>query len=365
MWKVRREIKRFGQQLKAIPEFFYEQAAQRRHDQAFEEGFPLVDGKRPLTKKVALLLIYQPNDLSESTIETCKHMAKLGYSPMLISNTRLHEADLERLKPHVWKILLRPNFGYDFGGYRDGIKLLWKWGLTPDCLLIMNDSIWFPLNSDETLLEKMEQKGVDVAGAVLHVRRSDSWRHKSKRHLESYCYLISGQTFTAKAFHIFWQKLNLTSNKYKVIRRGERGHSLALMQADFTLGAIYTHESFIAELSQKPNEFLHKVILYAAHKNQHLIESRQNLLLDEHNDQSWRKSALKHFEDTLDYEEAHSTFPYAMVHLFQYPILKKSGDTPSKLWRKMYLKAVDAGDIPAPDPVFLEEIRSKVKTDMV
>jgi len=363
LWKVRRETIRLGQQIKAIPEFFYEQAAQRKHDRAFKKGFPIVDGQQPLTSKVSLLLIFQPDGLRETTIEACKHMVDKGYSPMVISNTPLQGDDLERLAPYVWKILLRPNFGYDFGGYRDGIKLLWEWGIAPDCLLVMNDSIWFPLYSDETLLEKMEQKGVDVAGAVLHIRRSKSWRHKSKQHLESYCYLISGNTFITQEFRHFWEKLHLTSNKYKVIRRGERGHSLALMQAGFTLGAIFSHDEFVAEMAKQPNEFLYKTILYAAHKNQHLIEDRRTLLQSKHHDQKWRGFALKHFEDALDYEEAHSTFPYAMVNLFQYPLLKKSGDTPSKLWRETYLEAVDADDIPAPDPIFLEEIRNKVECD--
>jgi len=140
-WKLRRELARLGQQLRAIPETLWKPAAQRKHDRAFDAGFPVHDGAQPLGKKIAILLIYQPHGIQESILEICTHLLAQGFIPFILTNTPLSPHDLERLIPRVWRIIERPNFGYDFGGYRDGIKALWQWKITPGSLLVLNDSI--------------------------------------------------------------------------------------------------------------------------------------------------------------------------------------------------------------------------------
>ena len=57
-WKLRRELQRIGQQLRGIPEFFSEPAQRRRHDATRPEWLRPIDGEAPLTRKVALLLLY-------------------------------------------------------------------------------------------------------------------------------------------------------------------------------------------------------------------------------------------------------------------------------------------------------------------
>jgi hypothetical protein len=61
-------------------------------------------------------------------------------------------------------IVERPNFGYDFGGYRDGVWLIGKLGLRPREVLFLNDSVWFPILKNATLLAEMRATSQDYVG---------------------------------------------------------------------------------------------------------------------------------------------------------------------------------------------------------
>lgn len=355
LWKLRREINRLGQQLKAIPEFIWEPAAQRRHNRAFEVGFPVHKGIQPLGKKVALLLIYQPYGIQKSILETCAYLQGQGFTLFIVANTPLTPLDLDNLYPHVWRVIERPNFGYDFGGYRDGIKTLWKWKVIPESLLVLNDSIWFPILPKQSLIHDLEQSQADITGTIPR-------RKGSIFFLESYCYLINKSTFSSAEFRQFWNQLRLTSNKYKVIRRGERGHSEAMIKADRKLIGLYPPQKFKSEIAKMNDDFLYKTVLYGAHTDGKIEKMRQ-LLLTQKTDSNWRSKVLTYIDHALERGQSYSSFPYAMINMFQYPILKKSNDHVAKLWRRAYLRGVDAGDIPAPSTSIMAEIRSKVKSD--
>ncbi|WP_322867191.1 rhamnan synthesis F family protein [Aquicoccus sp. G2-2] len=356
LWKLRREWARLKQQLSALPERLFEPAARRRHDAAFKAGFPVHHGAVAQREKIALILIYQPDGVADSLILMCAHLVTKGYAPFIVSNTPLTMSDQNRLLAHAWRLLIRPNFGYDFGGYRDGIRQLARWDITPEHLLVLNDSIWFPLDPEETLISGLESSPADLTGTILRQRGEE-------RFLESYCYMIPAKTVTKKAFQAYWNELQITSNKYKVIRRGERGFSRAMRAAGLMLAPIYPYEAFFEALGRQDDDFLKKTLLYAAHAHDEYEAARQTLLAETASP-DWRDRALAHIRATIPREQPYSAYPFAMVRLFAYPILKMSNDHVAMLWRTAYLRAVEAGDLPPPiDPV-RAELRCKIQADM-
>jgi hypothetical protein len=50
---------------------------------------------------------------------------------------------------------------------------------------------------------------------------------------------------------------------------------------------------------------------------------------------------------------------YPTITLLRAGYLKKSGERINLLWRQRFLAAVRAGDIPAPAPPFLQEIKRR------
>jgi hypothetical protein len=354
-WKVRRELGRLGQQLRAIPEAVWEPVAQRRHNAACAAGLPVTEGAMPLAEKVAMLLIWQPKGVRNSVLATCRHLAAQGYAPFIVSNAPLSASDSAALAAVAWRVMVRPNFGYDFGGYRDGLRQLDRMGVAPERLVILNDSIWFPLYPDDDSLAQMEACGADLAGTVLRVRGAE-------RFLESYFYSIPRSTLQHPAFRQFWDRLKLTSNKYKVIRRGERGFSAAMRAAGLQLAGIYTPDRFLEGVKAAEAQELRALLRYSASLNSGLVNKAALLVVEE--GEAFAANARGVITEILAKGQFYSSFPVGAVRWMRYPVLKKSSDATAVVWRRAFVKAVEAGSIPRPSEAVYAEIQERVRGEV-
>ena len=350
VWKMRRELVRVGLQVRGIGELLSDPARQRQLDRAVAAGLPQLDGLIPASNKVALLLVYQPSGVPASTLATCAWLAAAGYAPLVVSNATICPEDRLRLSEVVWRAVERPNFGYDFGGYRDGLTCLEQWDVTPDEMLILNDSVWFPVLPGTDPLERLSSHPADVAGTIVR-------KNGTIQFLESYLYRLNRKALTHPGFHAFWAELRLTSNKYHVIRRGERGLSVAMQAAGLQVAGVYDSAGLADQIAAQDDDFLRLTLRYAAYIDAPLAKERDDLLKTA--GPTWRNDVLAHINRALDKRLGYSTFPYAMVRLTGYPLLKKSADPVSKSWRLAYLAAVEEGDLPSPSNAILAEIRAR------
>jgi hypothetical protein len=71
---------------------------------------------------------------------------------------------------------------------------------------------------------------------------------------------------------------------------------------------------------------------------------------------SGRERVLAYMRKTLVMRQGYPSFPFAMVDLYNYPLMKKSLEPVSSAWRKQYLAAVAAGTIDAPPRSIESEI---------
>jgi hypothetical protein len=145
-WKLRREVRRLIDHILSLPALVYEPLWQSRYDAGMQKALVLHDGGLPAKPKTCVFLVYQSGDLPESVLLTCAWLRDRGYATLIVANGGLTEAALARVRGLAWKILSRPNFGYDFGGYRDGLLQIEAMGLRPERLVILNDSIWLPMH---------------------------------------------------------------------------------------------------------------------------------------------------------------------------------------------------------------------------
>ncbi|MFM7442628.1 MAG: rhamnan synthesis F family protein, partial [Tabrizicola sp.] len=266
-WKIRRELDRASQRLRAAFGRFYEPFIQRRYDRQRTSLVKVHPGGLPLMDKVALVLTYQPKGFSASLMQTCAHLRSKGYAPMVVCNAPATEGEIARLAPHVWSILTRPNYGYDFGGYRDGILHLRDLGVVPQHFIILNDSIWYPLNDADTLIERMEASGFGLAGAILQegdpAKKARSSRHRD--FIESFFYLVSRACFESPAFTRFWTDFPMSNLKFNAVYAGERRFSRAMEEAGQSVGCILTRAAMLDALKGQSADFLRKTLAYAAY----------------------------------------------------------------------------------------------------
>lgn len=233
LWKIRREVAKTPNQIKKIGALAVSRSRKARHDREKWEQINLLDGDVAPSRKVAIFLIFQPGKVLESTLVTLKHLTSNGYAPLLVSNCPLSAEDNARLKPLCWKIMQRPNVGYDFGGYRDGIEFLKSEDDLPDCLLVLNDSIWFPMREDTDIVKQMEARKSDVVGMSLN--------GNSRPHIQSFFFLFKG-IISDPAFLDYWQKLPLYDHKRLVVKRCEIGMTGALENLGYSTECIFKIE---------------------------------------------------------------------------------------------------------------------------
>lgn len=93
-------------------------------------------------------------------------------------------------------LLVRRNFGYDFGSWSAALRALPEdW--CPSILALANDSVYGPLRGFDALLAQVEQSAADVVGLT---DSYDYWHH-----LQSYLTFYKPGAFRSRAFRRFWR----------------------------------------------------------------------------------------------------------------------------------------------------------------
>lgn len=356
-WKIARELDRLLQQVKAGFGLIWEPLVQRRYDRNRAKLLTMTDGAHPLLAKVAVYLIYQPDGILPSTLQTCRMLTAAGYSPLIVSNAALTSEAVSALQQVSWRIMQRPNYGYDFGGYRDGILHLKENTIAPDKLLVMNDSIWYPVMDVDTLLPRLEASGLDVAGTIVHRKfKKTLIRTHASRVIESYLFLFNRKAVESVVFEKFWLNYRLSSNKYNAVHRGERRVAETMMAAGLTADGLFGREEFLAAVAAQENPFLQKSLQYAAYTDDNLEMEATALLCEPCDSDAWRTRALEHIAKTSLKRNFHGAFVFTSTQLLDMPFLKKGTGTFLKRtygtlytrMRRQYVAAVLAGDLAVP-----------------
>lgn len=370
-WKLRREVGRLRQHFWALTGLVYEPILKLRHDR-WRNAMPQpADGGVPLGGKVAIFLLYQPKGVAPSVPITLRHLAERGYSPFVVSNAPLSARDRETLHPLVWRMMERPNFGYDFGGYRDGIMLLDQWGLQPERLLVLNDSIWLPLAPGSTLIDRMETAIGDVIGTILHPDKARRRVVKSVRRgfVESYLYAIDGQAMQTPAFKSYWSRYRVSSNKFNAVRLGERGFSRAMRKSGLRVEGLFSADTLVEALDRADDDTLSLTLKYGVYTEDDLA-AEGVALRARTPDKEWRRDVLAHVRRTTARRRFNASFPYPSLALLGMDFMKRStgptGAGAQSLHVQMrirYLDAVAARDLPPPYAEVLDEIRASIPGD--
>ncbi len=235
-WKIQRELVRVGRQIVGLPPYLFEYLTTRPYyDLVQSKRRQISAGHLPLEKHAAVYLIYPSRGIQKSHLVALDHLTKSGYAPIVVSNLPLSPEDRARVVGLCHVLIERPNVGYDFGGYRDGVLYL-----RPDLgrlerLVLVNDSVWFPMPGAYDWLPAAEQNGAAFVGAIWawavpypapeHYQDISWTLDKNRRHFHyaSFALSISKEILRDRGFVRFWQKLRLTSSKTATVRRGEMG----------------------------------------------------------------------------------------------------------------------------------------------
>jgi hypothetical protein len=346
-WKLRRELDRTAQQLKAVAGLVWEPFVQRYHDRNRARRLSISPGEQALANRVLVYLLFQPDRILDSTIETCRLMAERGYSTLIVSNAPLTPESRLRLAEVSWQVMQRPNYGYDFGGYRDGILHLMENGIRPDWLMILNDSVWFPLRRDDCLVDRLERSGLDVSGTIVHRSfRKTLLRRRATRVIESYLFLFNAKAMNSLAFRDFWLNYRVSSIKYNAVHRGERQVAEAMLKAGLRADGLFDRDGFLEFCNDQDAQYLEKVLRYSNYTTATFETSCQTLLAKFDATEAWRQDALAHLRTVSNKHSFFASFPFVSAEGLRVPLIKRSSGALQILARKSVLRAIAAKDIP-------------------
>jgi len=354
LWKINRELTRVGLHLKAIPELVLDPIRQQLHDKRRNSSLKPAFGSIGVGSKIALLLIYQPRGLNKSILLTCKHLVENGYSPLVVSNTKLSDRDKSALLAVAWCYFERPNYGYDFGGYRDGIWFLNKMEISPENLVIMNDSVWFPIHRSSSLIEQMEASKSEYIGTqVFNVPGNNGSKGKRRQmFFGSYFFMIKRSAFLSVAFQNFWKDYRQTSNKETTLKRGERAFSYAMFTAGISSEGIYSRSKFDSAIASLSHSELEHAIETLVCPNQKL-EKRRLAMLTRHNTSQEIRSLVS---DAARSKNFIGSSPVLSINFLGFPMIKKNNEILYRKARKTILRAIDQGLVAEIHPTIQQEM---------
>ena len=155
----------------------------------------------------------------------------------------------ESIAQYVDHFISRPNKGYDFCSWKEGIELLGD-SQQFDEIICCNDSVYGPLFDLAPVLESSCLAGVDLWGMVHSVQGTKQRKaRESSNHLQSWFFGMRRNLIHSPVFDSFWKSITPLDKKNDVINAYEIGMTEKFREAGFRIGAIYDS----VDCSIKPN----------------------------------------------------------------------------------------------------------------
>lgn len=280
-WKVNRELRRVGRQVWSGPLELYARLLGAVWPWLGGRLIRVWYGDRPPAARIALFLIFQPRGCPESLFRTLEAITAEGYAPLVVVNGALAKNDFARVARLSWRVMHRPNIGYDFGGYKDGILHMIGQDIDIEALLVLNDTIWLPAGQESFSIRHLEEIGADYAALSNFAYRPQRKRavHLTGRaYAASFGFRLSRRVWESQAFKDFWRQIPFYGTKFNVVERGEVGFSRAMESAGFTPSALLDHSEISETILGLPTDKQYQLLGHLPVLNRALRKRRDDLV---------------------------------------------------------------------------------------
>lgn len=294
-------------------------------------------GNINLTQNVFIYLMFPQNGVLHSHILALEYFVSKGFSPIIVTNLKLNVVERENLKHLCHLIIERPNYGYDFGGYRDGVLSIEDKLPTLDRLVIMNDSCWFLVSEEIDWLAQVDALNVDFAGTSTdhgipkrapedyeNIEWSYSTSHDNF-HYGSFALCFSNRLLSDPEFLRFWKEFKLTNKKLDVIMRGETGLTQWIKEHGYSHAATFDMNRLqdeIQSLDQDETLNLLQNLIIAFEPNR--LDLKTELLSQYDRSDEWTNRAKKFILAAVAQQGLSYTLPGFSNTRLSYPFIKKS-----------------------------------------
>lgn len=203
------------------------------------------EGGQTLTgaKDVAVLVTWDAGGrVHDFLLAHIKGLSEAGRTVIVVSNSpKCPEAEVAKALPHCALFAWRTNRGYDFGAYRDGLKLVPDYDAL-DSLIFINDSTYGPFQKLGPVLKKMKPAEADVWGLT------ESW--DTRWHLQSYFLLFHRAALQNEKVRALWDDWKHVNSKSWIINKLEIGLTGRLTKAGLKCKAVWPYRPMVTSFCE-------------------------------------------------------------------------------------------------------------------
>jgi lipopolysaccharide biosynthesis protein len=204
-----------------------------------------INGQDPAAPscRYAVYVTYDRRSLvADYVVAQVAALAALGYRILFISTSpKLPEEEASKVLQYTWKVLHRRNIGYDFGSYKDGIRLIGSIDKVAS-LILMNDSCYGPLFDLSGIEQRAQANGPDILGVT------EGWW--KDYHLQSYFLRIDSHALRSRAFDNFWRTLPPYLPRALAIRLGEIRFTQHMVRCGMTADVLCPYQAVASRAMQ-------------------------------------------------------------------------------------------------------------------
>lgn len=174
-----------------------------------------------------------------------KQLHDSKFDIVFVSNSKIDECDVNKLKKICKRIIEKENIGLDFTAYKAGLAIE-NYGRSYEKVLLTNVSVYGPLFSLDPIFEKM--KNFDFWGLTEN--------YEIAYHLQSYFLCFNQKVTNSDVWRNFWDNVKNIESKEQIIVDYEVGLSRELITSSlFNYSSYINYFDFIKSVKERYGQY--------------------------------------------------------------------------------------------------------------
>lgn len=219
--------------------------------------------------RFVLFVLYTRHTIPAFTRTVLDAIERSPLNLVISTNAKITPELRDELLGKCQLLVERADLGRDFGGYKDGIKILEQHFGTPERLILLNDSLFFFEKGLDAFLRELD-------GSEELIAMTEVFEHHY--HLGSFAISFGPPVLKSKAFRRYWHRYRPITTRRWSIHRGEVGLTKMLMKGGFRPKVLYHGAQLIPYLNhQEARDFLEAVRLLPTSFRQRLFSEFEDI----------------------------------------------------------------------------------------
>lgn len=196
------------------------------------------------SKKLCILSHYDAeNKIDDYVCYMLKELYKLNFDIIMVSTSKfISKIERRKVNKYLRAFILKKNSGYDFFSWKVGMDVCNDFAIY-DELLLLNDSMFFPLTNVKKIFDAMKPKKYDFFGLL------DSYNRRY--HIQSFFWFFNKKMKKSLFFSSFWNRCSALEDKNQIINQYETMFTSLATNNGFRVGSYIETKKVRLDLLNK------------------------------------------------------------------------------------------------------------------